>query len=54
METALVASIIRHHFWHVADPQEAGVERRDFEKNMALIGTCLLIAFFGSGPYSLH
>ena len=48
------ASILRHHFWDVEDRQEALGERRDFEKNMALIGACLLIAFFGSGPYSLH
>ncbi|MCI0771226.1 MAG: DoxX family protein [Chloroflexi bacterium] len=48
------ASVLRHHFWDVADPQEAKVERRDFEKNMALIGACLLIAYFGPGPYSLH
>ena len=48
------ASILRHHFWDIADPREAAAERRDFEKNMALIGACLLIAYFGSGPYSLH
>lgn len=48
------ASVLRHHFWDVDDPGERGVERRDFEKNMALIGACILIAGLGSGPYSLH
>ncbi len=48
------ASIFRHHFWDVPDPEEAIGERRNFEKNMALIGALLLILYFGSGPYSLH
>jgi uncharacterized membrane protein YphA (DoxX/SURF4 family) len=48
------ASVLRHHFWDVADPQQAGAERRDFEKNMALVGACFLIIYFGSGPFSLH
>ncbi len=48
------ASIFRHHFWDVPDPEEALGERRNFEKNIALIGALLLILYFGSGPYSLH
>ncbi len=48
------ASIFRHHFWDVPDPEEAIGERRNFEKNIALIGALLLILYFGSGPYSLH
>ncbi len=48
------ASVFSHHFWDVPDPEEAIGERRNFEKNMALIGALLLILYFGSGPYSLH
>ncbi len=48
------ASIFRHHFWNVPDPEEAVGERRNFEKNVALIGALLLILYFGTGPYSLH
>lgn len=48
------ASILRHHFWDIPVPKDAIGEKRNFEKNMALIGACLLIAYFGSGPYSLN
>lgn len=48
------ASLLRHRFWSVSDPREAVGDQRHFEKNMALIGACLLIWYFGSGPYSLH
>ena len=48
------ASVFRHHFWDVPDPAEAIGERRNFEKNMALIGALLLLLSLGSGPYSLH
>jgi len=42
-----------HAFWKVADPQMAQVQLAMFMKNLALLGAALLIAYFGSGPFSL-
>jgi putative oxidoreductase len=42
-----------HNFWTVKDPQARMTEMANFEKNMALMGAALLIAYFGSGPLSL-
>jgi putative oxidoreductase len=42
-----------HRFWEVADPQAAMIQQAMFLKNLALLGTALLIAQLGSGPLSL-
>jgi putative oxidoreductase len=42
-----------HNFWTQKDPQTKMTEMANFEKNLALLGAALLIAYFGSGPWSL-
>ena len=46
-------TLVMHKFWGVPDPQMAMMQQIHFLKNMSLIGACLLIMHFGSGPYSL-
>jgi putative oxidoreductase len=46
-------TLVMHKFWGLADPQMAMMQRIHFMKNTSLIGACLLIIHFGSGPYSL-
>jgi putative oxidoreductase len=45
-------TLIMHKFWGLPDPQ-AAMQKIHFMKNTSLIGACLLIMHFGSGPYSL-
>ncbi len=42
-----------HAFWTVSDPMQKVHERVNFFKNLSLLGAALLIAYFGSGPFSL-
>ena len=42
-----------HNFWAVQDPAAAMIQRIMFEKNLSMLGGALLIAYFGSGPWSL-
>jgi putative oxidoreductase len=42
-----------HRFWTLADPMQKAADRAMFLKNIALLGAALLIAYFGSGPFSL-
>ena len=46
-------TLIMHRFWGLPDPQLAMMQRIHFLKNLSLVGTSLLIMYFGSGPYSL-
>jgi putative oxidoreductase len=46
-------TLIMHKFWGLPDPQTAMLQKINFMKNTSLIGTCLLIMYHGSGPYSL-
>jgi putative oxidoreductase len=46
-------TLVMHKFWGLADPQMAMLQKTNFMKNTALIGACLLITYYGSGPYSL-
>ena len=45
-------TLVMHGFWGAADPM-AQVQRAFFFKNLAMLGTALLIAHFGAGPLSL-
>ncbi len=49
----LPTAMIMHRFWGLPDPQLAQNQRVHFQKNLSLAGGALLIAYFGSGPYSL-
>ena len=46
-------SIYMHRFWGLEDPATAANQQAHFMKNMALAGAALMIAYFGTGPYSL-
>jgi putative oxidoreductase len=46
-------TLVMHKFWGIADPQIAAMQKIQFMKNMSLVGTSLLIIYFGSGPVSL-
>ena len=46
-------TLIMHRFWGVADPNIAMMHKAMFMKNTALVGTSLMIMYWGSGPYSL-
>ena len=46
-------TLVMHKFWGLADPQMAMLQKINFMKNTALAGTCLLLMYHGSGPYSL-
>ena len=49
----LVVTFAMHAFWSVRDPVVAQVQQAMFMKNLALLGSALLITHFGSGPLSL-
>jgi putative oxidoreductase len=42
-----------HKFWGLSDPAQAANQRAHFMKNMSLAGGAMIIAYFGTGPYSL-
>jgi putative oxidoreductase len=46
-------TLVMHKFWGLPDPQMAMMQKINFMKNTSLIGACLMIMHFGSGPYSL-
>ena len=46
-------TLIMHNFWSISDPIAAQQQMSHFMKNLALIGTTVLIAFYGAGPISL-
>ena len=46
-------TIMIHNFWSVTDPVAAQDQMAHFMKNVSLLGSALLIFYFGSGPLSL-
>lgn len=46
-------TLTMHRFWGLSDPQLALMHQAMFMKNVALLGTALLITVVGSGPHSL-
>ncbi|WP_306349753.1 DoxX family protein [Flavobacterium sp. '19STA2R22 D10 B1'] len=46
-------SLIINSFWKIDDPMLHQLESLTFMKNMSIIGGALMIAYFGSGPYSI-
>jgi putative oxidoreductase len=46
-------TLMMHNFWTISDPGNAHLQLILFMKNLALLGAALLIAYFGSGPFSL-
>lgn len=46
-------NLMMHDFWNVADAMQQRMQMIMFNKNLALMGTMLLIMAFGSGPKSI-
>jgi putative oxidoreductase len=46
-------TLAMHNFWAVSDPMAARIQQIMFMKNVSMLGTALLIAYFGAGPLSL-
>ena len=46
-------TLMMHAFWGVADPMMRMMQQAMFMKNLSMLGGALLIAYFGSGPFSL-
>jgi putative oxidoreductase len=46
-------TIMMHNFWAITDPMGAMIQKTNFMKNLSMLGTALLIAYFGSGPLSV-
>ncbi len=42
-----------HNFWTVADPMMRMTQKIMFEKNLAMLGSALILTHFGSGPCSI-
>lgn len=49
----LPVTFAMHPFWKYEDLKEAGNQQGQFMNNISLIGTLLMILFFGPGPFSL-
>jgi putative oxidoreductase len=46
-------TVMMHKFWGVPDPMMAQMQQAHFLKNVAMLGTALLITHLGAGPVSL-
>ena len=46
-------TLVMHRFWGISDPQMAMMQKVNFMKNLSLIGTTLLVMYYGPGPISL-
>lgn len=49
----LPVTLAMHPFWKYSDPREAGSQQAHFMKNIALMGTLLMLIYFGPGSLSL-
>jgi putative oxidoreductase len=44
---------LMHNFWTVADPAQHQMQAGFFLRNVAFVGSALIIAYFGAGPVSM-
>jgi putative oxidoreductase len=44
---------VMHNFWAVSDPAMHAAQMGNFLRNISFLGSALLIAHFGAGPWSL-
>jgi putative oxidoreductase len=49
-----IVTPMMHRFWGVSDPMLSSLQQTMFLKNLSMLGAALLIAYFGSGPFSLE
>jgi putative oxidoreductase len=47
-------TLAMHNFWAVADPMMKQIQMIMFLKNVSMLGTALMIMYFGTGPLSLE
>jgi putative oxidoreductase len=48
----LPVTLMMHAFWTLRDPVQVHIQQAMFAKNLSMLGAVLLIAYFGSGPWS--
>jgi len=46
-------TFMMHNFWAINDPMQRQMQMSMFMKNLSMLGGALIIAYFGSGPYSV-
>ncbi|GMR20077.1 MAG: DoxX family protein [Gammaproteobacteria bacterium] len=49
----LLATLIFHNFWAIADAQQAYIQSLMFMKNLAIMGGLLYVVAYGSGAFSI-
>jgi putative oxidoreductase len=49
----LPVTLVMHRFWAAPDPMMAQMQEAFFMKNLAMLGSALLVGYFGAGPFSL-
>lgn len=49
----LPTTFFMHPFWNFVDHYHVLLNQFCFFKNLSLLGSCLMITYFGSGPFSL-
>lgn len=49
----IIAAVVMHDFWHIADPGLRAAEFGIFSRDVAISGGLLLIVGMGSGPFSI-
>lgn len=46
-------TLMMHDFWTITDPMQRQMQMINFNKNLALLGGALYIAYFGAGAWSI-
>jgi len=46
-------TLMMHNFWTITDPMMRQMQMAMFMKNISMLGGALIIAYFGSGPFSI-
>ena len=46
-------TLMMHNFWAAPDKMAAQMQMAMFIKNISILGAALMIAYFGTGPFSL-
>jgi putative oxidoreductase len=46
-------TVMMHKFWGISDPQAKMMQQIMFMKNVSILGAALMLAYFGSGPFSV-
>jgi putative oxidoreductase len=49
----IIAAVVMHDFWHIADPALRAEEFAIFARDVAIAGGLLVIVGMGTGPFSI-